>query len=177
MRFLILVAIVFAVLLSPDATTSAFAQATTLVILVRHAEKADMSSDPELSPAGAARARALYAAVADARIDRIITTNYKRTRLTAAVAADSLGIDPIVVAVSGGLAAHVNAVADAALGDGSGGAVLVVGHSNTIPAIISALGGPQLPDIDESVYSDFFVLQIPSEGKPRLAHGRYGARN
>ena len=52
--------------------------------------------------------------------------------------------------------------------------VLVVGHSNTIPAIIAALGGPRVPDICESVYANLFML-VPGAGEVRLVRSRYGA--
>lgn len=174
MRFGIFAVFAVAIAVSLDTTNEVFAEVTTMVILVRHAEKVDMSFDSELSAAGVARAHALHQAIADTQIDRIIVTQYKRTRLTAAVVSDSVGIELTVVSVSGGLAAHVNAVADAVRADGAS-AVLVVGHSNTIPAIIGALGGPHLGDLDESEYSNLFILQIPKEGKPRLIRSHYGA--
>jgi len=49
-----------------------------------------------------------------------------------------------------------------------------VGHSNTVPAIIEALGGPRMPDICESVYANLFIL-VPGAGEARLVRSRYGA--
>jgi hypothetical protein len=54
-----------------------------------------------------------------------------------------------------------------------GGVVLVVGHNNSVPAIIAALGGPRLPEICESTYGDLFILQL-SGGEARLVRGHYG---
>src|SRR5690348_17209435 len=55
------------------------------VILVRHAEKASQTeSDPVLSEAGTQRAKDLAAALADAGVGSVITTQLQRTRLTAA---------------------------------------------------------------------------------------------
>jgi hypothetical protein len=53
--------------------------------------------------------------------------------------------------------------------------VLVVGHSNTVPAIIAALGGPKLPDLCDAAYSNLFLLHLPADGSaPRLVRSQYG---
>ena len=57
----------------------------------------------------------------------------------------------------------------------AGGVVLIVGHSNTIPLIIAALGGPKMPDLCDSEYANLFVLEMPTSGPPRLIRGKYGA--
>lgn len=146
-----------------------------LVVLVRHAEKAAQpADDPALSEAGTARAQALAAALEDAGVTAIITSQLRRTRDTIRPLANALELTPVAVAVgSGGLDAHAAAVA-AAVREYPGGVVLVAGHSNTIPAIIAALGGPQLPDISETVYSNLFIL-FRAEGEARLIRSRYGA--
>ena len=54
--------------------------------------------------------------------------------------------------------------------------VLVVGHSNTVPAIVKALGGPALPDICDASYATLYLLQPASAGHPAsLVVGQYGA--
>jgi broad specificity phosphatase PhoE len=153
----------------------ALAQATapSIVILVRHAEKAAApAADPALSPAGVARAQALAAALRDAGVTAIVTTQFKRTRDTAQPLAAARGLQPEVVAAAKG-EAHAQAVA-AAVRRHLGGVVLVVGHSNTVSAIIAALGGPRLPDLCDSAYSDLFVL-VPGAGESKLVRSRYGA--
>jgi hypothetical protein len=56
------------------------------------------------------------------------------------------------------------------------GVVVVVGHSNTVPAIVKALGGPALPDICDASYATMYVLQPASAGRPAaLVHVQYGA--
>jgi len=40
--------------------------------------------------------------------------------------------------------------------------VLVVGHSNTIPAVVKALGGPEVT-IGENEYDNLFIL-VPGTG-------------
>lgn len=155
----------------------AFAQASPppLVVLVRHAEKAaEPAGDPPLSAAGLARAQALTDVLRDAGVTAIVTTQFRRTRETAEPIAKALGLTPEVVpAGAGGIEGHVEAVA-AAVRRHPGGVVLVVGHGNTIPALIAALGGPRLPDLCESAHADLFFLDL-REAKPRLVRARYGA--
>ena len=67
---------------------------------------------------------------------------------------------------------HVKAVAAAALAH-RGQAVLVVGHSNTIPAIISALGGPVLADLCDTQYAMLYTVVIDGKNV-RLIRGTYG---
>jgi phosphohistidine phosphatase SixA len=156
-----------------------------MVVLVRHAEKASYpAGNPPLTPEGTTRANALAAALADAGVTAIITTQWTRTRDTAAPLARTLNLTPQVVRTGqGDTAAHAAAVA-AAVRRHPGGIVLVVGHSNTIPAIIAALGGPRLRDICDPVFDDLFTL-VPvragaadSPGRPSgwaMLHARYGA--
>jgi broad specificity phosphatase PhoE len=147
------------------------AQATT-VLLVRHAEKAAApANDPLLSDAGQARAAALADALADAGVQVVIVTPFQRTRLTAAPLVEKRGLAPQAVAVS---PTHVADVARA-VREHKGQVVLVVGHSNTIPAIVGALGGPKLPDLCDAQYAQLFTLVIPEQGTPSLVRSQYGA--
>jgi len=57
----------------------------------------------------------------------------------------------------------------------AGETVLVVGHSNSVPAIIAALGGPKLPELCDAEYSRLFVLVIDGSGPARLTRASYGA--
>ena len=56
-----------------------------------------------------------------------------------------------------------------------GQSVLVVGHSNTVPAIIAALGGPAMEELCDSDYSSLFTLALVPGQPARLVHGHYGA--
>lgn len=154
------------------AAGAALSQPST-VILVRHAEKAAMpANDPGLSAAGEQRARDLARALADANVSSIITTQFERTKATAKPLADSLHESPIVVA-TGEMSAHVAAVAAKVKSAKKGSTVLVVGHSNTIPLIIAALGGPKMPDLCDAEYSHLFVLEMGDSA--RLIRGHFGA--
>jgi broad specificity phosphatase PhoE len=142
------------------------------VILVRHAEKASQTeSDPLLSDAGTLRAKDLAAALADAGIGSVITTQFQRTRLTAADVLAATKLTPIVVTAGG--AAHPADVAAAIMKRPAGEVVLVVGHSNTITPIIAALGGPKMANICDSQYSNLYIMQMTSPA-PRLIKANYG---
>jgi broad specificity phosphatase PhoE len=137
-----------------------------LVILVRHAERAaEPAADPGLTPAGQQRAQALVQALAAAQVGAIITTQYKRTQDTAAPLAQALKLQPQVIAAERGQgAAHVKAVAQAVRA--MSGTLLVVGHSNTVPAILAELGGPRLADFCETSFHHVLVLR---PGSPNSA--------
>jgi hypothetical protein len=56
------------------------------------------------------------------------------------------------------------------------GVVLVVGHSNTVPAIVNALGGPKLPELCDASYATIFLLTPAANGLPvQLVRASYGA--
>ena len=148
-----------------------------MIILVRHAERATApANDPVLTEAGAQRALDLATALAGARVSAVVTTHLQRTQLTARAVLESLGQQPIVVRAGGPLQAHVDSVAAAIRRRPVGDVVLVVGHSNTIPALVAALGGPTLPDLCENQYSSLFILEYPAGGgPPRFVKAKYGA--
>jgi phosphohistidine phosphatase SixA len=148
------------------------AESTITVIVVRHAEKADDSRDPPLSDAGTRRAEMLAGALAHAGITTIITTQYRRTRDTAAPLARSIGIEPEVVEAGSGTASSIEGVATRVRSLLPGSVALVVGHSNTVAEIILALGGPDVGHIEDDEYSALFVVQLRTDGT-RLIRSRY----
>lgn len=144
-----------------------------LVFLARHTEREWEGEDPPLTRDGEARAQALAAALRDAGITAIITTQWKRTRDTAKPLAAILKITPDVVPVYDGKAAENSlAVADA-VRRRKDEVVLVVGHI-TVTGVIAAFGGPRLPTICDNVFSDLFVF-APAAGDQGLLHLHYGA--
>ena len=150
-------------------------QPTTTVILVRHAEKGDApANDPALTQTGAARARVLMTIARDAGVTAVITTQFLRTRETARPAAEALGITPEVARASGSAAQHAQDVARMVQAH-AGGMVLVVGHSNTIPAIVTALGAPQPPPICDSEYDDLYIVTLAPNAPAHVIRARYGA--
>jgi phosphohistidine phosphatase SixA len=147
----------------------------TLVYVVRHAERASLvesEPDPDLSEAGRSRAQTLADRLGQAGVTSIIVTNLKRTQETAEPLAIRLNIVPEIIPVT--VHGHADSVA-AAVRRHPGESILVIGHTNSIPPIVSALGGPRLPEICASQYSDLWVVKIPASGKTSLAHLHYGA--
>lgn len=144
----------------------AMAHAQKLVIVVRHAERADggqspagamTAADPLLSAAGEARAAKLAAMLADAGVKSIFVTEFKRTQDTGKPLAAKLGLSAEVVAAAdtAGLLAKMKS-------EHADQVVLVVGHSNTLPAIIKGLGGPAVT-IGDNEYDSLFVI-VPATG-------------
>ena len=142
------------------------AHAQRLVFIVRHAERADeggqarqMSapSDPLLSAAGQARAAKLRTMLADAGISAIYVTEFRRTQDTGLPLAQTLGLTEQRVP-SADTAGLVTQLRQRHRDD----VVLVIGHSNTVPAIIKALGGPSVT-VGDNEYDSLFIL-VPGPG-------------
>lgn len=154
------------------------ALAPTTVLIVRHAERADAGAgerDPGLSPAGIERAHALADVAADAGVTAILTTQYRRTRLTALPLAERLGVPVSVVEVGqGGITAHVEAIAREIRTTHAGGVVLVVSHSNVVPLIVRELTGIEVPEIADDEYDHLFIVTLAPDAAPRLVRARYG---
>ena len=143
------------------------------VFLVRHAEREWEGEDPPLVAAGEARAQALAEALRDAGITRIVTTQWRRTRDTAAPLAKLLRITPLAIPVFDGKARENVAEVAAAVRRYQDETVLIVGHI-TVTGVIAALGGPMLPTICDNVFSDLFLF-LPAAGEAGLIHFHYGA--
>ena len=132
---------------------------------VRHAEKANNSDkDADLSPAGQARANVLAEILKNAGVIAIFTTEFKRTAQTAAPTARALRLSSMVVPAddSGALVERLRALK---------GNALVVGHGNTIPALMKMLGIETPVDIQENDYNELFVVTLGQ--KPQLLRLRY----
>jgi broad specificity phosphatase PhoE len=140
------------------------ATAQSTIFVVRHAEKADASKDPDLSEAGRARAEALAKMLKDANITAIYTTEFKRTQQTAAPLAKALGITVTTLPAenSAALIAKLRAL---------NGNSLVVGHGNTIPDLIKALGISEPINVAENDYDNLFVVVL--DEKPQLIRLHY----
>ncbi len=172
MRRFVLLCAVLAGPLTPG--TLGAADHPQIVVIVRHAEKsAAPAGDVTLNEAGQARAEELAIALAEARIDTIVVTQFRRTRDTAAPTSREAKVTPVVIDAGTDTAKHVREVAAAVRRGGY--SVLVVGHSNTVPAIITALGGPPMQELCETEYANLFTLTLVPGQPARLVHGFYGA--
>ena len=154
----------------PDSNPGVKPSRPAVVLLVRHADKAvAATNDPPLSDAGRHRAAALAEALHDAGITRVIVDQSLRTRETAAPFHQSPNVVPIDWANP---SPQVRAIADSVRRPG--GVSLVIGHRNTIPEIIRALGGPTIPEIPDSAYDDLYMLVLdPGSAAPVFVHASY----
>ena len=151
-----------------------FRRPVTTIILIRHAEKIidPNNSDPDLSPAGQARAQELVRMFGDAGINAIYATQYKRTQETVKPLADKLGL-PVSQVNSKNTADLLAQIRS----QHSGQVIFISGHNNTVPEIIGALGGPQFPIIPESEYDNLYIVTVYRTGKAKVVKMKYGAPN
>lgn len=158
------------------AATTADDFKVTTVYLVRHAEKAATPpADPPLSEAGQMRAKNLARVLGKAGIKTIYTSQFARTKQTAEPLAQALGLTNTVVPVTMDTTMR-NELAPQYLKEmaerihaKAGETTLIVGHSNTVPALIKALGGDVVPTIDDSDYDNLFVVTIVAKGNAKVA--------
>jgi len=136
------------------ATLLALPALTADIYLVRHAEKqTDATNDPDLTETGRLRAANLAVMLKSAEITRVFTTDFKRTRETAAPVAEVAGVEIEIYDPKAldSLAARLLESTDNAL---------VVGHSNTTPELVDLLGGEGGPPIVEAwEYDRLYLLQ------------------
>lgn len=134
--------------------------AQELIVVVRHAERADSSADSLLSATGEARATHLAAMLKDSGITQIYTTDLRRTIQTAAPLASLLKQTPTALPAADvdGLLVRVHQVSAA-------DRLLIVGHSNTLPDILKRLGVATPITIADMEYDNLFVV-IPHAGAP-----------
>ena len=152
---------VFYWLLSSVLVATATAQPT--IFIVRHADRADASTDSDLSEAGRARAEALARMLKDKNITAIYATEFKRTQQTAAPLAQALGIKVTVrPAKATDFALTLRTLK---------GNTLVVGHSDTIPNLIRELGISEPISIGQNDYDNLFEIELGE--KPKLIHLHY----
>jgi broad specificity phosphatase PhoE len=134
------------------------ARAQKAVFVVRHAEKVS-EQDQSLTEAGRARARRLSEMLADAGITEIYATDTARARDTAKPLADRLKLQIQTYDTGGGMSGAVDArpFVGSIRKDHAHDVVLVVGHSNTIPDLLRALGCAERISLAADQYDDVFA--------------------
>lgn len=142
----------------------------TTFILLRHAETTGGGNDPALSALGQERAAELLRVLQNVPLQAVYATNYQRTTQTAQPVAADRGLavqfyDPFAP----------GPLADAVLAAYPGKAVLVVGHSNTIPALLNVLTGTNdFPQIPDTQYDNLFIVTVFEKGRANVVHLKYG---
>ncbi|MDH3403945.1 MAG: histidine phosphatase family protein [Acidobacteriota bacterium] len=186
---------VVALVLLPFVVRAPLAAEETLLLLARHAEKEAETGNPDLSPRGLERAEALAGVAESWRARAVYATDFCRTAQTALPLARRLGV-PIVVQRSGSPAAGLDGCSPPisapvffldpvdrsaegllrwVLEQHAGQAVLIVGHSNTVPEMLSALGVGEF-EIADDQYDRLFLVTYDSERGARVVERSYGER-
>lgn len=172
----ILILVLSTLLLIPAAPQAVEAQQGTVIFLVRHAERADdgamdprmvmdpqmatdpqMRKDPPLSQMGRDRASLLAEMLKDAGITHIHSTDFARTRETAQPTSAATGVELAIYDAS-----HLDAFA--AELRSIPGRHLVVGHSNTTPDLLRALGGDPASPIESMEYDRLYIVTVEECG-------------
>jgi len=143
-------------------------QSVTNIYLVRHA---DRDGRPDvLNEAGVKRAQDLKELLQDKNLDAIFSSKYNRTQSTAQPLADATGLSLIIYD-----AADIEGLAENVKANFKGKKILIVGHSNTVPATVNAFGvKPALSDIDHDTYNDLFQVLYTNDEKVELIKSTYG---
>ncbi len=167
---IVLIALALAGVLSLGAAPDQEPEKATTYIIVRHAEKAPGGErDPDLTAAGRERAARLAGMVRSMDIGAVRSTDYARTRKTAAPIAAQAGVE--VELYDPRKAGEMLE----ALGDRFGGrSVLIVGHSNTILDIVRRLGGrAPTGDLEDHEYDNVFIVTVLVDGRV-ITHRLHG---
>ncbi|MCB0638917.1 MAG: histidine phosphatase family protein [Lewinella sp.] len=133
------------------------------VILVRHAEKG-YGEDPHLTPDGRVRANRLMHMLRGIELDAVYSTDFKRCMETAQPTAEDHALDvqlydPQTLTNFAGRLRRRHA----------GETVLVVGHSNTTPAIVGLFDqAREYPNILETDYSYLYIVTLPDDAPVKV---------
>lgn len=143
------------------ACASVAAEPEPTYYVVRHLQKAD-GQDPPLTETGRRNAQRLADLLQSAPPAAIYASATRRARETAQPAAQRFGLDirEYDPRDTSALIARVRA---------EPGPVLIVGHSNTVPAIVEALEGHRIGDIAEDEYGILYRLSGTGSSPIRIA--------
>lgn len=134
-------------------TQISFAQTTT-IYFIRHAEKADKSSDPVLSEAGTQRANHWNDVFSAVNFDAVYSTNYNRTQQTAAPTAKK---NKVIVKLYDPKTIDIEKIKKEHLGQ----TILIVGHSNTTPDLVNKLIRQNVYEtIEETTFGNLYIVTI-----------------
>lgn len=143
---------------APEQTGSA---AVTTYVIVRHAEKGnDDPRDPSLTAAGLARAHRIADSLQGAPLAAVYATTYRRTQQTAAPSAQA---HRLTVTTYDARRPAVEFAAQLRESHRTG-TVLVVGHSNTAPAIAAALCRCEVAPMAEDEFDRRMTVRIDAAG-------------
>ena len=148
----------------------------TTIIVVRHAEKKSGGTDPDLNLAGAARAQALAAALANAHVASVYVTQYRRTSETAQPLVGATHAAVLQIGIDLGRPGdYPQRLAKTIRARDAGRTVLVVTHSNAIADVVRELAGVAVSSPQDQEYDRLYVITIRGGAPPTLVEARYGA--
>jgi len=151
-KWLQLAALIGCVWLAGCSAPQSIPEDSATYYLVRHAEKTTEAKDPGLTQAGKKRAQDLAKRLEDVTLTKIYTSDYIRTRDTAAPVATIQKV-PFTLYDPRQLEAFAKTLLTET------GHILVVGHSNTTPQLSEFLGGlAGAPIIEATEYNRFYVV-------------------
>ena len=105
-----------------------------------------------------------------AGIDAVYSTPFRRTEETVRPIAEALGLT-----VNSNDPSNTEEIMERIVREHKGKIILVVGHSNTVPALIGNMGASKkVPDIAENEYDNIYIVSIPWFGKTKTIRLRYG---
>jgi broad specificity phosphatase PhoE len=137
------------------------------IYIIRHAEKTSVKEDPELTEAGKERAETLKRILSDKEIEKVYSTDTKRTRGTIMPFADEEGMGINLYSAKN----HGDLVEKLFEDEGN---VVVIGHSNTIHLLVNLLmDTDEMEELDESDYENIFIVLVDDEGETRLEKKRF----
>ena len=152
--------------------SASIAHAQQAVILVRHAELQGAAMAPAkdlaLSEAGEARASRLADILRGTGVDAVYVTDFARTAKTAEPLAKAINREPTVLPKG-----NARELVERLRKDHRDETVLMVGHTDTLPELLKALGHPAEVKIDAQDYGNLFVVTPRSAGPPGLVTLRY----
>lgn len=133
------------------------------VLVIRHAERANDA----LTPEGEKRAETLARLLRKKDVSAIFSTKTNRAIETVNNTAERLGIPIQYYNYT-----STEGIANLIKSEYVGKVVLVVGHSDTVPPIIEALGVSSAPPIANE-FNNLFIVTIRHDGVATLTHLKY----
>jgi broad specificity phosphatase PhoE len=151
---------------------------TTVVLVVRHAERnnsapnctalascplpnGNPANPPLLAPEGETRATTLAHVVEDTGIQAIYASCFCRTQQTVGPTATNLGLTTNLISQhTAAGAADVTDLISQINSNNTGQKILVAGHSDTVPMIIEQLGGGTIDPIACGEFDNLYVVTI-----------------
>ncbi len=146
-------------ILACNSTSKPSTNSSKFIYLVRHAEKADDGTkDPPLTEEGKMRAQQLVSLLKDKNIQKVYSTDYKRTRETADPLAKELNLEVLIYDPRDSL------FHEKLINESKEINMLIVGHSNSTPTLTNKIiGKEKFKNLDESVYNQIFRVEVQDD--------------